>query len=137
VIVTENRDCPAPPTWVEILDGLPENYREHLKGLAKDPQSRNSMEYGEAQAHLESLMGSAILSGMWTVSIQMHHQSGLWMVSGATWGCLRRCSQVEIESVQRVREYSGILGYFQGWPIILGPAPRYGAKYVLVPEVKK
>jgi hypothetical protein len=89
-------------------------------------------ELESSSAHLKALMGQAILSSMWTESIQ-HPKSakGMWFVTGATWECLVLCNNITRITDARQIRYDGILGHFSGWPILLGPGPQYGACYVL------
>ena len=92
----------------------------------------NYDKYREAAAELEVIMGRELLVIMSEVPIP-HNVDGLWLITSATWSALRRTESpdLEVECCEKVTQYAGILGYYRGWPICLGPlVPRYGVSYV-------
>ncbi len=88
--------------------------------------------YREAAAELEVVMGQELLTIMSEVPIP-HSVDGLWLMTSATWKALRltESPDLEVEYCSSLTLYSGVLGYYRGWPICLGPfVPRYGVSYV-------
>jgi len=88
--------------------------------------------YKEASKQLEIIMGHELLATMSEVDIP-HNVEGIWLVTSSTWEVLQltQVPDLDIEANSKMTNYAGILGYYRGWPIILGPGvPRYGVRYV-------
>ena len=112
---------------------LPRSIQAQVKEFSADPKLRQGLGYDaykEAAKQLEVIMGMELLETMSEVDTQ---HEGIWMMSRPSWEAITKTASadLEIETVSKLTQYTGVQGYFHGWPIIIGPGgPRYGVRFV-------
>jgi len=95
------------------------------------PDDPNKSVYAEANNLMQQLMGDELIRVMTEIDTT---EDGVWVITSTSWKRIKLSDQVDINNEPKILAYAGIIGFFHGWPIILGPGHQYGVGYSLVSQ---